>query len=543
MDEGFNAPASKAHLKQPMVEDPARLRAVFDSGLLDSAADPLFDELCLLAAETAETPIALVTLLDDRRQFFKARIGVEATETPVEWSFCQHALATPDRVLVVPDALQDDRFRCSPLVTGEPHIRAYMGAPLVDQQGAAFGTLCVIDRKARAFSGALAQRMTRMAKLVSALIDREEAMRHTLQATQQRAEEDIGQMVSMLTHGLDVQGYIDTSGIYRYVNTAFAQAFECETHELVGRHIAQVSGQADYDRWIRQPLEAALAGRSTRYRRLANYPARGDRWIDVELLPVRDGDGPVKGVVLRSRDVHDIVVAQTTIEQRMISQAQFINALAHDVREPLRTINGFVGLALAEGADLLTDDLRSFLQQALRSGKRLSILINDLLEFLKADGQKIRTEPVLLNELCASVLEDVGGLIKEHRVIVVQHGLNQAVDGAPVWLRLYLQNLIVNGIKYARPGVPPELTIEAQREDDRLLLTVRDNGLGIAPGDIDKLFHPFVRLASTSSIPGSGLGLALCQKVAELHGTCIRVDSVPGVGSAFSIALSAPETG
>jgi len=65
MDEGFNAPASKAHLKQPMVEDPARLRAVFDSGLLDSAADPLFDELCLLAAETAETPIALVTLLEN----------------------------------------------------------------------------------------------------------------------------------------------------------------------------------------------------------------------------------------------------------------------------------------------------------------------------------------------------------------------------------------------------------------------------------------------------------------------------------------------
>jgi PAS domain S-box-containing protein len=542
MDKGHKDPATQPQRKQPMVLDPARLCAVFDSGLLDSPADPLFDELCTLAAETAETPIALVTVLDDRRQFFKARIGLQATETPVEWSFCQHALSNPDQVLTVPDALLDDRFRYSPLVTGEPHIRAYMGAPLVDQQGAAFGTLCVIDRRPRAFSDALAQRMTRMAKLVSALIDREEAMRQTLKATQQQAEKDIGQLVSMLTHGLDVQAYVDTSGIYRYVNTAFTQAFQCEAADLVGRHVMQVTGEADYDQWIRQPLEDALAGRSTRYRRLAYYPARGDRWIDVELLPVRDGDGPIKGVVLRSRDVHDIVVAQTTIEQRLISQAQFINALAHDVREPLRTINGFVSLTLVEGADALTDDLRSFLQQALRSGKRLSILINDLLEFLKADGQKIRTEPVLLNELCASVLEDVGGLIKEHRVIVAQHGLNQAVDGAPVWLRLYLQNLIVNGIKYARPGVPPELTIEAQRQSDRLLLTVRDNGLGIAPGDIDKLFRPFVRLARTNSIPGTGLGLALCQKVAELHGTRIQVESVTGVGSAFSIALPVPET-
>lgn len=542
MDKGFNDPAAQAHRKQPMVEDPARLRAVFDSGLLDSAADPLFDELCMLAAETAKTPIALVTVLDDRRQFFKARIGLETTETPVEWSFCQHTLAHTDQVLTVPDALLDDRFRCSPLVTGEPHIRAYMGAPLVDQQGAAFGTLCVIDRNPRVFSDELAQRMVRMAKLVSALIDREEAMRQTLKATQQQAEEDVGQLVSLLTHGLDVQAYVDTGGFYRYVNTAFTQAFQCEAADLVGHHISQITGQAVYDEWIRQPMEAALAGRASRYRRLARYPARGERWIDVELFPVRGADGLVKGVVLRSRDMHEIVVAQTTIEQRLISQAQFINALAHDVREPLRTINGFVSLTLVEGADALTDDLRSFLQQALRSGKRLSILINDLLEFLKADGQKIRTEPVLLNELCASVLEDVGGLIKEHRVIVAQHGLNQAVEGAPVWLRLYLQNLIVNGIKYARAGVPPELTIEAQRQSDRLLLTVRDNGVGIAAGDIEKLFRPFVRLACTKSIPGTGLGLALCQKVAELHGTRIQVESVTGVGSAFSIALSIPET-
>ncbi len=523
-----------------MVGDPDRLRTVLSSGLLDSPADPLFDELCQLAAETAATPIALVTILDDQRQFFKAKVGLDATETPVEWSFCQHTLAKSDQVLVVSNALLDDRFRNSPLVTGEPFIRAYMGAPLVDQQGMAFGTLCVIDRKPRAFSAELEHRLARMARLVSALIDRETQNSRAFAAAQQQADLKEQQLVIMLTHGLDIKAYADTNGIYRYVNQAFTRGFGCNEQQILGRQISDITGTAVFEKWIREPFEAALRGEASRYRRLASYPTKGDRWIDVELFPVRDGDGPVKGVVIRARDVHDIVMAQATIEQRLISQAQFINALAHDVREPLRTINGYVSLALVEGEGQLPEDLRSFLHQALRGGKRLSILIDDLLEFLKADGQKIRTEPVHLSKLCDSVLQDLASLVRENRVMVTQHGLDQTVIGAPVWLRLYLQNLIINGIKYARPGVISELAIEANKQGESLTLTVRDNGLGMAPDDVVKLFRPFARLAQTSSIPGTGLGLALCQKVAELHGTLIEVDSAPGVGSSFSITLTVP---
>ncbi len=290
---------------------------------------------------------------------------------------------------------------------------------------------------------------------------------------------------------------------------------------------------------MRQPFETALSGQPARYRRLARYPTGGDRWIDVELFPVRDGEGPVKGVVLRSRDVHDIVLAQQTIEQRLISQAQFINALAHDVREPLRTINGFVSLALEEGEATLTPELASFLRHAQRGGKRLGVLVDDLLAFLKADGQAIRLEPVDLQELCDSVRDDLSSLVKNQRATVTQQGLHHCVLGAPVWLRLLLQNLIVNGIKYTRTGVDPVVRVAATRTAQAVTLTVSDNGTGIERSDLGKLFLPFSRLASTRSIPGSGLGLALCQKVAHLHGTTVQVDSGPGVGSTFSIVLQA----
>lgn len=541
MNTSVASPDFSTYSKQPVVESPDRLRAVARSGLMDSEPDPLFDELCQLAAETIGTPIALVTVLDDQRQFFKARTGLDTPETPVEWSFCQHTLSSPDRVLVVNDALVDERVKHSPLVTGEPHIRAYMGAPVMDRQGQVFGTLCVIDRQPRTFTHQQAQRLARLSKLASALIDLQENARRELEDHKQQAAQEVQQMVTLLTHSLDAQAYTDTDGIYRYVNHALASAYGLEAKQLVGRHIEEITGQAAYDEWIREPFSQAVAGQASKYRRLANFPATGARWMDVDLFPVRDEQGVVKGVVVRGRDVHDIVLAQETIERRLINQQQFLNVLAHDVREPLRTIQGFVSLAMEEGSATLSDELHGFLSQAQRGGKRLSLLIDDLLAFLRADGEAIRTGPVNLKRLIESVVEDLGELMREKGAVVAHEVQAIGVVGARVWLRLLLQNLVVNGIKYAQPGVSPVVKIAAQVEGDRVLLTVSDNGVGISVEDQHQLFRPFVRLASTASVAGSGLGLALCQKVAELHGTAIGVDSMPGVGSVFSIALPVVE--
>ena len=507
---------------------------------MDSPPEPLFDELCQLAAETIGTPMAVVSILDDQRQFFKARTGVgtlETLETPVEWSFCQHILSSPERVLVISDALIDERVKHSPLVTGEPHIRAYMGAPVVDRQGQVFGSLCVIDRQPRTFTLAQEQRLTKLAKLVSGLIDLQENAQRELEDHKQQAALAVRQLVVLLTHSRDIEAYADTGGFYRYVNPAFASACGLEENQIVGRHIVEITGQAVYDEWIRAPFSQAALGQPSQYRRLTNYRAAGARWVDVDLFPTRDDNGVVKGVVIRGRDVHDIVLAQETIERRLINQQQFLNVLAHDVREPLRTIQGFVSLALEEGGATLPDELRGFLGQAQRGGKRLSLLVDDLLAFLRADGEAIRTEPVNLKSLIDSVVQDLDGLMREQNAVVAHAVQSVEVVGARVWLRLLLQNLVVNGIKYARPGVPPVVTIAAHIEDDRVLLSVSDNGVGISVEDRLQLFRPFARLASTASVPGSGLGLALCQKVAELHGTTIGVDSTPGVGSVFSIAL------
>jgi diguanylate cyclase (GGDEF)-like protein len=125
-----------------------RLCAVRASGLLDSGPEQAYDELAQLAAYICQTPISLITLVDEYRQWFKAKVGTEIGETPIELSFCVHALQQDD-LFVVPDAREDTRFSANAIVAGDPFIRFYAGYPLSTSSGAKLGTLCVLDKVPR----------------------------------------------------------------------------------------------------------------------------------------------------------------------------------------------------------------------------------------------------------------------------------------------------------------------------------------------------------------------------------------------------------
>lgn len=127
-----------------------RLAALRCLGLLDTPPSESFDRITRLAAETLDVPIVLVSLIDEARQWFKSRVGLDVTETPRQVSFCSHAISNRER-LNIPDASRDPRFSSNPLVTGAPHIRAYLGIPIHSLEGHAIGTLCAIDTRPRAF--------------------------------------------------------------------------------------------------------------------------------------------------------------------------------------------------------------------------------------------------------------------------------------------------------------------------------------------------------------------------------------------------------
>ena|SRR5450830_115012 len=130
------------------VDEPQRLDALRRLLLLDTPPEQRFDKLVAFAASEFGVPIALFSLIDSERQWFKSRIGMTACETSREVSFCGHAILQP-ALFIVPDALLDPRFADNPLVTGAPHVRFYAGAPLVMASGEAIGTLCLIDTAPR----------------------------------------------------------------------------------------------------------------------------------------------------------------------------------------------------------------------------------------------------------------------------------------------------------------------------------------------------------------------------------------------------------
>jgi GAF domain-containing protein len=150
--------------------DAARVAALEKYAILDTDPEQSFDDLTLLASIICKTPIALISLVDEKRQWFKSRIGLVVSGTPREIAFCSTAIQQSD-LFVVPDALKDARFRNNPLVVSEPHIRFYAASPLINEDGYALGTLCVVDRLPRELTIDQKQALRALSRLVLAQLE------------------------------------------------------------------------------------------------------------------------------------------------------------------------------------------------------------------------------------------------------------------------------------------------------------------------------------------------------------------------------------
>ncbi len=188
-----------------------RLEALHALQILDTPNEQAFDDITFLASFICDVPIALITLVDEERQWFKSVIGLKEKETSRDVSFCAHAILDPRNIFEIPDALNDERFATNPFVTEDPNIRFYAGAPLVTDHGYAIGTLCVIDRVPRTLDArqknalsALRRRVTAELALRKANAQLEEAGRQ-LQAQNQelaRLNEEKNRMLGMAAHDL-----------------------------------------------------------------------------------------------------------------------------------------------------------------------------------------------------------------------------------------------------------------------------------------------------------------------------------------------------
>lgn len=220
-----------------------RLAILRDYNVLDSLPEQAFDDLTLLAAQICQTPIALITLVDENRQWFKSRLGLSAAETSRDAAFCAHAILNPDEVLEVPDAQLDPRFANNPLVTSEPHIRFYAGAPLVAQDGVALGTLCAIDRVPRKLSAEQKAALQALSRTVVARLELRRAAQKreeiTLDSNHSGKKEWALENTAMATFMLAVLALLIVGAI------SIRSLFELSNQVRMVEHTYQVLEQAE----------------------------------------------------------------------------------------------------------------------------------------------------------------------------------------------------------------------------------------------------------------------------------------------------------
>jgi diguanylate cyclase (GGDEF)-like protein/PAS domain S-box-containing protein len=223
----------------------ARLQALRETGLLDTLPEEEYESLVRLASVICETPIALVTLVDTDRQWFKAGVGLDASETSRDAAFCAHTILQSE-TFIVPDTFEDPRFAANPLVTGDPLIRFYAGVPLATVGGLRLGSLCVIDRVPRVLSSAQLEALELLGKEVNKLLDarrERNAARLVLPldgAVEEQAEAGHGLFHAFMDNS-PLAGYLkDDEGKIVYYNQRWADSYSISRHDWLGKTEAEL---------------------------------------------------------------------------------------------------------------------------------------------------------------------------------------------------------------------------------------------------------------------------------------------------------------
>jgi signal transduction histidine kinase len=228
------------------------------------------------------------------------------------------------------------------------------------------------------------------------------------------------------------------------------------------------------------------------------------------------------------------------LQASLSSVEELLYTIAHDLRAPNRHMQSFAQLLLLEHADRLDDTARDYLSRIGAAAARSDELIRDLLEYGRLSHEAVALAPVDARQAVEAVLRAVAGEIQQ-RHAHVHFGREDwpRVVANERLLEQILTNFVTNALLYTSPDREPEIAISAESEGGKTVLRVQDNGIGIPPEQIGRVFEPFIRLPNASNAPGTGMGLAIVKKAAERLNGAVGADSTLGKGSCFWLELQA----
>jgi PAS domain S-box-containing protein len=294
----------------------ARLDALRDLEILDTAPEPEFDDLALIASQICGTPISLISLVDRDRQWFKSKIGIEAKETSRDVAFCAHAILQGG-LSVVSDAMVDPRFSTNPLVTTDPKIRFYAGAPLRTSDGHAVGTLCVLDRTPRKLTGEQENALRALARQVAAQLELRRRLLHERKEADEALHEKEVSVKVLVDQMPAVLWSVDLDLRFTSFMGAGLAGIGQQSGQFIGLTLYDYFGVGEPDF---RPIAAhrkALSGSSVSY----EVQWKG-RTFAAHVEPLRNTDGTIKGVIGSALDITN----QKTVEKELEKSISLLKA-------------------------------------------------------------------------------------------------------------------------------------------------------------------------------------------------------------------------
>ncbi len=514
-------------MKKPAIpyNEKSRLDALRQCDLLDTEAEMAFDQLTKLAATICNVPICLISLVDENRQWFKSKLGLEAPETPRDISFCGHAINNPKELFYIENSNLDERFTDNPLVTGAPHVIFYAGSPLVSQEGHALGTLCVIDNKPRTLTQEQKNSLKILSQQVIYLIESRIAF---------KKQEMHLSFLTKLAENLP--GFIytyqltpDGKSCFPYSSKYIENIYEVSSDDV--KVDASIVFSRIHPDDLKMVADSIDKSKSKMKKWECDYrvilPTKGQKFVRGSANPERTSDGSVlwHGYI---SDITELKKSEEIINHnsKMATLGEMAAGIAHEINNPLTIIKA----ASSQLSSMLTknewdnEKVKRNLQKVDSTVDRISKIIKGL-RFFSAPSQSNEFK----NENMVDIINETISLCQE-KFKVHNVALNfttnthlAPIDCRAVEISQVILNLLNNAFDAIEPLAERWVNLDMQCSDQALFINVTDSGNGILPEHVEKILKPF--FTSKAAGKGTGLGLSISQKIVEAHNGKLWIDT------------------
>ncbi|WP_130734525.1 ATP-binding protein [Flavobacterium sp. J27] len=533
-----------------------RLKSLLSYNVIDTLREKEFDKLAQLASIICETPIALISLIDDKRQWFKAKIGIDAEEMPKEVTFCQYTIEK-DELWEVEDTTKNELLKNNPNVTPEDGIRYYAGIPLQCSLGYNIGTLCVADLKPKKISEKekialqiiseqvmiLLEAKKRNDKLISELQELVKEKEIESQKIIEKNSEEIKMFYDSISNTNGIIE-IDTNGKIVKTNKLISVILELTSNHLIHKNISDF-----FDIEINSENLSHLIEQKNHLFQFKNNVDL-TRWIQTNFIKIENIEGKIEKIILVCQDVTNRIQGQKDLENaKNVSdylnkqKDQFIATVSHEIRTPINAILGFTDVLIEIEEN---NSKMDFLNSIKVASLGLLHIINDILDISKIEAGMLQIDetPFQLREIVSNVFTTLK-LKASEKNLKFLYSIDSDVEndllGDKNRLNQILINIVGNAVKFTEKG-KVELRISLLKKEKNLSyleFAVSDTGIGINEKKIEAIFDRFsqAEVSTARKFEGTGLGLSISKELIEMQNGTIEVVSEENKGTTFTFII------